>query len=165
MLLKPEAAERMLLITGDVRASSIPISLCRSLIPYERRDCEGLRENPQSVSVPDMDTNASAPLSHAELVLSHQLRQWNASWLQRARGVRQESRGLRQHAHELCTHSQQLRQCYFRIECAWCKTLIRWQFMKDPVPVTRTSHSICPTCFATVTYELSLMSPCMPTTV
>jgi len=112
-----------------------------------------------------MDTNASAPLPRAELVLSHQLRQRNASWLQRARGVRQESRGLRQHAHELCTHSQQLRQCYFRIECAWCKTLIRWQFMKDPVPVTRTSHSICPTCFATVTYELSLMSPCMPTTV
>jgi len=155
----------MLLITGDVSTSRIPVSLCRSLMPYERRYGEGLREHPPIVRVSDMETNTSALLPHPELVLSHQLRQRNASWLQRARGVRQESRGLRQHSHALCTRSQQWRQRYFRVECAWCKTLIRWQFMPDPVPVTRTSHGICPTCFATVTYELSLMSPCMPTTV
>src|SRR5215471_3729723 len=101
-----------------------------------------------------MDTNTSVPLCCAEVMLNHQWRQWNASWLQQARDVRQESRCLRQYAREVRMHSQQLRQCYFRIECAWCKKLIRWQFLKDPVPVTRTSHSICPTCFATVTYEL-----------
>jgi len=155
----------MLLITGDVRISSLPVSLCRALMPYESRAWEGLRAHPPIVRVSAMDTNASAPLPRAELVLSHQLRQRNASWLQRARGVRQESRGLRQHSHALCTRSQQLRQRYFRIECAWCTKLIRWQVMQDPVPVTGTSHSICPTCFATVTYELSLMSPCMPTTM
>ena len=112
-----------------------------------------------------MDTNASAPLSLAVLVRNHQLRQWNVLWLGRARGVRQESRGLCQHSRDLYTQSQQLRQHYFRIECAWCTKLIRWQCMEAPVPVTGTSHGICPTCFTTVTYALSLMSPCMPTTV
>src|SRR5262249_31845944 len=121
---------------------------------------EGLREHSPIVRVSAMETNASAPLSRAELVLNHQWRQWNALWLQRARGVRQASRGLCQHAHALCTHSQQLRQRYCPIECAWCTKLIRWQVMQAPVPGTGTSHSICPTCFATVTHELSLRSRC-----
>ena len=45
-ILKPEAAESMLLITWDIRTFGIPVSMYRSLIAYESIDVEGARENP-----------------------------------------------------------------------------------------------------------------------
>jgi hypothetical protein len=105
-----------------------------------------------------METNASTPLSHAELVQNHHLRQLNQAWLSRARAVQHESRGLRQHSHELRTRCQQWSQRYLRVTCAWCQKLIRWQSMPAPVPMPMTSHGICPTCYATVMHELDLMN-------
>ena len=103
-----------------------------------------------------MDTNTFAPLPRAELVQNHQLRQWNALWLSRAEGVRQESRRLCQHSRALQARCQQWRQRYLLVECAWCEKHISWQFMEEPLaelPVT--SHGICPTCFVTVLRELA----------
>ena len=97
-----------------------------------------------------METNAFAPLPRAELVQNHQLRPWNALWLSRAADVRQESRRVCQHSRELRARYQQSRQRYFRVECAWCQKHIRWQCMEGPLAVPATSHSICSTCFATI---------------
>src|SRR5262249_45239728 len=38
-----------------------------------------------------------------------------------------------------------LRNCYYLIECAWCKKRIRWQRKTAAVPGD-TSHGICPAC-------------------
>jgi hypothetical protein len=105
-----------------------------------------------------METNASAPLSHAALVQNHQLRQWNAAWLSRARDVRHKSRGLCQHTRELQARCQQWSLRYFLVECAWCQKHIRWQIMQASVPVSTTSHGICLPCHTTVIRELNLMS-------
>jgi hypothetical protein len=99
--------------------------------------------SPHMRSVLDMDTNASAPLARA-------------AWLARARAVQQESRQLCAASRALLVRSQQWRQCYILIACAWCAKTIRWQLLHGPVPVPGTSHSICPPCYVTVTRELSL---------
>ena len=118
-----------------------------------------LAHHPRIVRVQDMDTNTYALLPRAELVQSHQLRQWNALWLSRAVDVRQESRRLCQHSCELHARYQQWRQRYFLVECAWCKKHIRWQSMEALLVVPATSHGICPTCFVTVLQELRLRKP------
>ena len=38
-----------------------------------------------------------------------------------------------------------LRNCYYLIECAWCKRRIRWKRQAASVPGD-TSHGICPLC-------------------
>ena len=106
-----------------------------------------------------METNASAPLLRAELVQSHQLRQWNAFWVSRAEEVRQESSRLCQHSRALQARYQSWRQHYFLIACAWCEKHISWQYLEEPVAVPATSHGICPACFETEVRALGLREP------
>jgi len=120
---------------------------------------------PNSTSVADMDTNAAAVLSRAALGESQHLRQLNAVWLGRARRVQQASRELCLHAHKLQVRGQQLSRRYILIECAWCQQHIRWEILQGCVPMTETSHGICPTCYTTVTRELGLLNRRMPTAV
>jgi hypothetical protein len=77
----------------------------------------------------------------------------------------QASRELRRHAHKLQVRCQQLSWRYILIECAWCQQHIRWEIIQSCVPVTETSHGICPTCYTTVTRELGLLTRRMPTAV
>jgi hypothetical protein len=54
------------------------------------------------------------------LARSRALRQWSAWRAKRAEEVRHESRQLRVHAQALLERSQQLRQRYLLVVCAWC---------------------------------------------
>jgi hypothetical protein len=57
---------------------------------------------------------------------------------------------------ELQEQFQTLRHRYVLIECAWCKTHIRWQRKKHPSP-DDTSHGICPRCFEDVSRGLGVI--------
>jgi hypothetical protein len=43
----------------------------------------------------------------------------------------------------------ELRQRYYRIQCAWCQTHIRWRRKEVSTPC-QISHGICAQCFARV---------------
>jgi hypothetical protein len=46
-----------------------------------------------------------------------------------------------------------LRNCYYLIECAWCKRHIRWKRREGAMP-GGTSHGICPPCAAAMVREM-----------
>jgi hypothetical protein len=89
------------------------------------------------------------------LARSRALRQWSAWRAKRAEEVRHESRQLRVHAQALLERSQQLRQRYLLVVCAWCTKRLRWQYLPDAVAREATSHSICRSCCAHVLRELA----------
>jgi len=156
-------ASAVCLRTGSYLRGAVRPSRCAAegqiTNPLRDQVFRELEQPPKSVRVEDMETNASASLPRAELVPSSQLRQRNAFWVSRAEEVRQESRRLRQHSRALRAEYQYWRQHYSLIACAWCEKPIRWQYLEEPWAVPATSHSICPTCFATELRALGLREP------
>jgi hypothetical protein len=96
---------------------------------------------------------------HGALARSRHLRQASTWWAGRAGELRRESRRLRQHAHALHARSQQRRQRYLLVVCAWCTKRLRWQPLLDTVALEATSHGICPSCREHVLRELGARAP------
>jgi hypothetical protein len=66
---------------------------------------------------------------------------------------------LRTKYRELQEQFTALRQCYYLVECAWCRRRLGWKRKQASVP-GETSHSICSRC--TVTVVRAMASPPAP---
>ena len=105
-------------------------------------------------------TSAVPPASKGGIMAPHSppLRQ-SRPWWSRAGEARRESRHLRQRAHALHARSQQLRQSYLLVVCAWCTKRLHWQYRPDTGSLYATSHSICLPCREHILRELGASAP------
>ena len=83
--------------------------------------------------------------------------------VERSRSLIQDSRARIAEARQVLQDARQAlaRQCYVRIQCAWCGQTMR--FARGTVATRgQTSHSICYACFSPIFAELRPEDPAAP---